>query len=829
MEKKKIIVREGTFAIYKNNAEELPVVLCNVKRDQYGITFNARDRKTKALIRHNGYPMMWVGDSIYLGTFIIENPEYEEDFIYDENKVEVDELKKEKEILGAFFENNVKFDNSPFYLDDEQLTAVLSEQNSLITARAGSGKTRILIAKLIYLFEKQKMNDKNVLTFCFNRDASIEISDRLNNRCKINDKIKYQNYDIAKTFHSFAKKSLNLAGKILQERVRLIKLILNDLRRNDLSFAKNVYQFFRKETLRIDRKNFNSNEAYYKYIRNSEYTTLNGEKVKSKSEKYIADYFFEHGIEYIYEKSFYPYKISFEDAKLNEEEIQRCINFISDKKEIIPDFYLPDYDIVWEHWALEGNEKTSEIENFEKLIGNYNEYIQNKEWKKKFWSKYWRSKLSFANKYNKDIKSIKTLIETTQKQLSLESRTDIENQIEKVLINNKIYAKKLPESILVEKVWNKCIDGFTILIEQFINKLQQNYFDDINIFLNNINLIQDDKMKMYYELGYKVYKKYIKILASDQNCGQYENYNEYKFDFNQIIYECSKKIIKGELDDQISQLKWLLIDEYQDFSRLFDFLINSILTRNKDIKIFCVGDDWQAINRFAGSDIKYFKNFSIRYDNAKLFNIKTNYRSENHIVQFANKFMKKCGVTGGQQISKIISTGISSEIDISSIYIGQFNDNNIYLKVLDENERNKVEKAKYLKACENIIKNNLNKKIMILNRSNMILGQDIEDFNKALKALCLKFMSLENYNNNIFVKTVHKSKGEEADTVILLNINQGVFPVFNANNDLFEIFGHSTIEAVEDEERLYYVAITRAKRNLYILYENKIKSPFIMS
>ena len=90
-------------------------------------------------------------------------------------------------------------------------------------------------------------------------------------------------------------------------------------------------------------------------------------------------------------------------------------------------------------------------------------------------------------------------------------------------------------------------------------------------------------------------------------------------------------------------------------------------------------------------------------------------------------------------------------------------------------------------------------------------------------------MSLENYNNNIIVKTVHKSKGEEVDTVILLNINQGVFPVFNANNDLFEIFGHSTIEAVEDEERLYYVAITRAKRNLYILYENKIKSPFIMS
>ena len=118
---------------------------------------------------------------------------------------------------------------------------------------------------------------------------------------------------------------------------------------------------------------------------------------------------------------------------------------------------------------------------------------------------------------------------------------------------------------------------------------------------------------------------------------------------------------------------------------------------------------------------------------------------------------------------------------------------------------------------------------MILSRSNIILGKEIDEFNIVLRKICSEFITAEKYNSNILVKTVHKSKGEEADVVIILNVNSGVFPVYNSNNDLFEIFGHSTIDSIEDEERLYYVALTRAKHDLYILYENKKKSAFIMN
>ena len=326
---------------------------------------------------------------------------------------------------------------------------------------------------------------------------------------------------------------------------------------------------------------------------------------------------------------------------------------------------------------------------------------------------------------------------------------------------------------------------------------------------------------MYYRLGYQIYKKYVEILNSNNNSNAFSIYNDYSYDFNQLIYECSKRIQNGDLDNKLVELKWILIDEYQDFSRLFDYLINSILGRNKNIKLFCVGDDWQAINRFAGSDLKYFQTFLTRYNNSQLLNIRTNYRSENHIVQFANRFMDKCGMFGERPRSHIMNKGLSNEVDITDLYIGKFDDDNIYLKFLQENEHNKIEKAKYLKFCADIIKENQNKKVMVLSRGNFILGKELDEFNIVLKKICSEFMNVEDYNHNVMVKTVHKSKGEEADVVIVLNVNAGVFPVFNSNNDLFEIFGHSTIDSIEDEERLYYVALTRAKQSLYVYMKIK--------
>ena len=578
----------------------------------------------------------------------------------------------------------------------------------------------------------------------------------------------------------------------------------------------------------MDSKIFNNIDDYYKYIKNSKYLTLNNEKVKSRCEKLIADYLFEHDIEYIYEKSFYPYKIDFENASLSKDEISRCIDFIGGRKETVPDFYFPKYNIIWEHWAIDGNENEEEIEDFNKSVTDYKEYLQNKEWKQKFWSKSWRTKLSNENRYNNELKAVTKMIETTNRGLDLKSREDVESKICEILKQNGIYKERLPQRVLIERVWAKCIDNFTKLIDQFINKLQQNYFDCIDNFVKNIEMVEDEKTKIYYKLGYRIYQEYIKVLDCDKNNFYYSEFDRCCVDFNQILYNCSKAVLNGDLDDRIKQIKWILIDEYQDFSRLFDYLINSILQRNPDIKVFCVGDDWQAINRFAGSNLEYFDTFANRYKDSNLCNISTNYRSENHIVQFANNFMNKYKFDGQKPKSNIMPMGVCVQVDITNSYIGKFDDENPFFKYLDYHENKKPQKAKYLKHCFDIIKAHKDSKIMILNRSNLILGKEIEEFNDVLRKLCTEFMTIEDYDRKVVLKTVHKSKGEEADVVILLNINEGYFPVFNPNNNLFELFGESVFDSIKDEQRLYYVALTRAKHNLYILYEDKIRSEYIL-
>ncbi|MCQ2564410.1 MAG: UvrD-helicase domain-containing protein, partial [Clostridia bacterium] len=297
--KKRLIIKEGMLATYNDNGFERPVFLCDVKRELSGISFNARDKNTNALIRRNTIPIRW--DAYYAITnkcIIIEHPEFTDEITSDDFTILIDFKNKEMENLRSFFINNVKVDNKPYELDDEQLDSVLINDNTLVTARAGSGKTRTLVAKLIYLFEKQNMNKNNVLAFCFNRDAKEEINKRLMG-CEINNQQRYQDYDVASTFHSFALNCLDGCRNILDDnksanKTTLIKDIIDYLHKEDKKFSDDVYNFFRGESLRVDRRHFNTQEAYYQYIRNSRYTTLNNEKVKYKKKKYIADFLFEY-------------------------------------------------------------------------------------------------------------------------------------------------------------------------------------------------------------------------------------------------------------------------------------------------------------------------------------------------------------------------------------------------------------------------------------------------------------------------------------------------------------------------------------------------------
>ncbi len=139
--------------------------------------------------------------------------------------------------------------------------------------------------------------------------------------------------------------------------------------------------------------------------------------------------------------------------------------------------------------------------------------------------------------------------------------------------------------------------------------------------------------------------------------------------------------------------------------------------------------------------------------------------------------------------------------------------------------------SKYLKRCYEIITDSENsgKSVAILNRTGWIDGIRLSDFKSRLKS-CLPLNDIRKVgetDHKIDVQTAHKYKGLEADLVIILNVTNGSFPLLHPDNCLFEIFGKTISDAFDEEQRLFYVALTRAKSDVYILTEKNRESVFL--
>lgn len=796
----------------------------------------------KVLLKENGEQRAWyLKKALETGTILLSKygdlllcPACKKNWISETQTICHNCKRKEKKI---FFATKVKIDGKPFSLDDEQIDSVLADQNSLITARAGSGKTRVLTAKLVDLFCNQGVRQDEVIAFCFNRNAADELKTRLTLNCTVNGKTLFHNYDVVTTFHSYAVSIVKpkikniLTDENIHDRTHLIKQIINNFRETKPKFEECLREYFLESTLKIDRQKFKNMEHYYSFIRNSRYRTLNNEYVRSIPEKIIADFLFEHQIEYQYEPRFFLGNADLERHNLSNKEYEKITNFLNSKNETIPDFYLPEYKMIWEHWGITGNESKAEKENFSKEICDYNEYLQNMECKRSFWND-WRHKLSISKQYVRDFSNICELIETNPNDFNSKNREQIEVNLKKKLESIGISCEKLPEKEIMKKVWENAEDYFTSQIRQFIDKFQQQYLGNQKTFEEKARRIEDEREKTFLRLGYMVYKEYIKVLHGEVE--GYDKYKNFNYDYNLCLHDATKEILSGMYDSQICQLKWILIDEYQDFSELFFKLVKAIISRNPNIILFCVGDDWQAINRFAGSDLKYFNNFRKYFPNSLSYNITTNYRSEDHIVTEAGLFMKRFGINGKTQRGYLKNTGVFEERYIWRVrpedickYEWIFKEDDCW-KIDDDRDVNHQSSYKqnimgYIKFCSDIINQNPGKRIMILNRTRRFLGKNLDEIEKILKKprLCV------NKATKIEVKTVHQSKGEEADIVILTEVDENHFPIFHPDTNLFGIFGEEEHAIMEDEARLYYVALTRAKHSIYILYSIDSPSCFI--
>ena len=325
------------------------------------------------------------------------------------------------------------------------------------------------------------------------------------------------------------------------------------------------------------------------------------------------------------------------------------------------------------------------------------------------------------------------------------------------------YNKK--QNKLIKRILQEMdIDNLKKLIFTFINLYKSNY-NDINYLLN------------LYQKSHFINKIYFKIILEIYHIYNQEIESSNLYDFNDMI-----KIATNNINNNIikTNYKYIIIDEFQDTSLNRFKLIDAIMKQN-NAKIFVVGDDYQSIYRFSGCNLDIFLNFNKLVSNLNIINLDYNYRNPKEIIDVANSFIMK----NKKQIKKetICLKNINKPIKICFY----------------KNKRTAIEKIlKYIDT-----------KYLILGRNNT----DKDLFNVQDKPFL----------------TIHKSKGLEEDNIILINLtnNNNSLPSKIKNHKIINKLIKTDYYPYEEERRLFYVALTRTRNNIYLLVPKSNYSIFI--
>lgn len=324
--------------------------------------------------------------------------------------------------------------------------------------------------------------------------------------------------------------------------------------------------------------------------------------------------------------------------------------------------------------------------------------------------------------------------------------------------------------------------SITGYLARLVNIIKANNIDINQIDINKFSL--NETIIIYCVR--QIYTKYEKILKEN-------NF----MDFDDLIIDATKHILYKKYT---SPYKYILVDEYQDISQIrLDFL--KALIDNNNAILTAVGDDFQSIYGFNGSNINLFYKFQNYYKNSKIFYITTTYRCPQKIISKAGKFIMK----NPYQIKKKLNSINKCNSKIKKIYTSD-----------------------QKKALIRIINIYINKEETIL-----ILGRNNFDINFIIDKKRNFEDSYLVYNqrkyNKIRYLTIHKSKGLEADIVIIINLSNGKNGFPNKENDelVRKICKNDEDYKLAEERRLFYVALTRCRKKIYLIIDKKNPSIFV--
>ena len=701
-------------------------------------------------------------------------------------------LQKKKEYKDLFKKENLILD------DDQQNAIIIDDKHNLVVAGAGSGKTEVLTTRVAYLIKRKsdRIKPDRILVLAFQNKAANEIKERLKKRYGIDVEIR--------TFHSLGKKIIDDASKKkgvkapeLKEECsedwkyqRYIQTLFQKEISNNEKLQKDIINFMKKygdEEVIKQKADFEKKEEFYNYQRNLTYTALDGTKVKNEAERETLNFFLMH-------------KLNGKEIKVIYENPADWMKYKNKNGEEItpkPDFYFPDFDIYLEHWAIGKNGKVPEWFAGENPTTHYRESMNLK-----------KEKYSSNNKL---------LFETSQ--------TDYETgNFHKILFDKFISVlknkepdkkqelKQLSYKELVEAVWDSAqfVKQIPLNISKFIviAKTYRLYPEDIEKRLENERW--SPKQYSFAKIANQIYE----IYQMEFKKGNY-------IDFSDMI-NVAVDYLKENKEFYNNKYDHILIDEYQDISTQRYEMIKELMSKNSKCKLFCVGDDWQSIMGFAGSNLDFFINFDKYFPHPARTDLTKNYRSIKSIVDAGACIIKNN--KEGQIKKKTISNRDESKpiLVFSSKHQKKF-----FTQYYEQIAKHCLNTIKEYHTTKNypyddfmlLLRITTQKRLKPLKDYADFLGIPV-DFEKKGKPNCVKVMS------------VHKSKGLQARVVMVLNVDKDLygFPCELENPDIFEpAINCPNIYDLrkQEERRLFYVAVTRAKEEVMIYTQKCSESEFI--
>ncbi len=649
-------------------------------------------------------------------------------------------------------------------LDKQQRRSIVSEEdNCLVVSSAGSGKTSSIVGKVKYLTEIKGIAPERILLISYTNKAAAELTERMaTNGLK------------GYTFHKLA---IDIIGKttgtkpsICDNTDSLFVDIYHKLL-DKSSFKKSIVEYF------ID---YQTNEADWEQRKNERREQLSEQKnvqlkamfpdmdgraiyVRSEQEQKICFVLSSLGVKFRYEE---PYEHQLADEMHSQYRPDFSIYFEQggvtkriylehfgvDEHGLVPSWFAKDKGITYE----EANQK-------------YNDGIT---WKKAAHEKFGTQLLvtSSADFHYSDIRDkLRKLLDDAG--VPIQEKTDEE-----------LYDLVLPKGSKQEKAFIRLVVTFVTLVKSScksvkdVLKQAKNADDERSVFIIK-NIFQP------------VYERYINAL-SDSN----------QIDFTDAILQATEICRTSHP----VEYDYIIVDEFQDISvDRYNFL-KVLREGNPPAKLYCVGDDWQSIYRFSGSDMALFNQFPEYFGATEINKIETTYRFGEPLVSLSSNFIQR----NKAQIQKNIHSFSSEMRTELEFYV--------------------YDRRDYCNTIGQLVAS------IPSDKSIFLLGRySFDDY-----YLSFMYQSIKEANRFYYViggrkiefLTVHKSKGLEADYVILLQCNKDTYGFPSQVSDdpvLNYVLTKSDQFPYGEERRLFYVAITRAKIKTLVLYDKRFPSVFV--